>query len=225
MKIIALSDLHGNLIQIRDTADVVVIAGDWSPLYIQHDCLSVLEWFDKRFIPWMSLLKTNHVVFIPGNHDLACTYSFFKKELDKLLLRHQVVDKVHYLCYNSTIIDGKKFYGNPNTESPKGWAFSKEYNQVYNFDKDTDILITHQPPKVGDVGYVKLYHREFGSQDLLYKILESNISLNICGHIHTGSHDEYQIVLNNNTKVARIYNVSILDEDYRVAYKPTIIEL
>ena len=32
MKIIALSDLHGHLVQISESADVLVIAGDFSPL-------------------------------------------------------------------------------------------------------------------------------------------------------------------------------------------------
>lgn len=224
MKIIALSDLHGNLININDACDVVVIAGDWSPLYCQQDCISVLNWWDKKFIPWMKVIDTGHFVIIPGNHDLACEYSFFREELNKILKRHRVIDKVHYLCYDSAVIGGKKFYGNPNSESPKGWAFSRPFNQTYKFDSDTDILVTHQPPMVGDVGYVRQFNKEFGSKDLLNKILNSNIQLNICGHIHTGSHEEQPIVLKNGN-LASVYNVSILDEDYTVAYEPTVIEI
>jgi len=224
MKIIALSDQHGNLEQIKDSCDVVVIAGDWSPLYCQHDCISVLSWWDKRYIPWMKGINTDHIVVIPGNHDLACTYGLFRDELKKILARHKMTDKVHYLCHDSVVIDGKKFYGNPNSESPSGWAFSDQYNQTYKFDHDTDVLVTHQPPMVGDVGYVRQFNREFGSRELRNRILKSNIAINICGHIHTGSHEEHPIVLNNG-KMANIYNVSILDEDYRVAYEPTVIEL
>ena len=224
MKIIAVSDIHGNLITIKEQCDILVIAGDWSPLYIQHDCLAVLEWIDKRFIPWAKSLNTSHIIFIPGNHDLACTYSFFKDDLFKIVKRHQIQNKLHYLCNSSIIIDSKKFYGNPNSESPKGWAFSRQYNVDYEFDEDTDVLITHQPPRFGDIGYVKQTNREFGSVDLRNKILESNIELNICGHIHTGEHGCHPILLNNNKK-AYVYNVSILNEDYIVAYKPTIIEI
>ena len=224
MKIIALSDLHGNLIRVRDYSDVVVIAGDWSPLYCQHDCIAILHWWDKKFIPWMKTIKANHFIVIPGNHDLACTYSLFREEITKILERHKMLDIVHYLCFDSAIIDGKKFYGNPNSESPTGWAFSNPYNQEYTFDKDTDILVTHQPPRVGNVGYVKQFNREFGSKALIDKILSSNIQLNICGHIHTGSHEEHPIILHNG-RLARVYNVSILDEDYTVAYKPTVIEI
>ena len=50
MKIIALSDQHGNLNPIRDSCDVVAIAGDWSPLYCQQDYTDVLDWWDDKFI-------------------------------------------------------------------------------------------------------------------------------------------------------------------------------
>lgn len=224
MKIIALSDQHGNLEQIRESCDVVIIAGDWSPLYCQQDCMSVLNWCDKKYVPWMKALKTNHIIVIPGNHDFACTYKFFKEDLYKILARHRIDDRVHYLCHDSVIIDGKKFYGNPNSESPNGWAFSNQYNQIYEFDDDTDVLITHQPPRFGNVGFVKQFNKELGSVDLRNDILRSNIELNICGHIHTGDHNTTPVILNNG-KLANIKNVSILDEDYRVVYEPAIIEI
>ena len=224
MKIIALSDQHGNLEQIKDSCDVVVIAGDWSPLYCQQDYTDVLNWWDSKFIPWMKALDTNHIIIIPGNHDLACTRSSFKDDIDKLIKRHDMKDKIHYLCFDSITIGGKKFYGNPNSESPSWWAFSDQCNQTYEFDADTDILITHQPPRFGNVGFVRRFNKEFGSVDLRNEILRSNISLNICGHIHTGDHSATHIILNNG-KCAIIKNVSILDEDYRVAYEPAVIEI
>ena len=224
MKIIALSDQHGNLNQIKDTCDVVVIAGDWSPLYCQHDSLLILNWCNKRFVPWMKSLKSKHVIFIPGNHDFSCTYKTFSSDFMAIADRYGLSDKIHYLCHNAVEIDGVKFYGNPNTESLSGWAFSKRYEQTYDFDSDTDVLITHQPPKVGEVGYVRQFNREFGSIELYNRILDSNIKLNICGHIHTGSHEKQAVKLNNG-KTAFIQNVSILDEEYNVAYEPTVIRL
>lgn len=224
MKIIAVSDLHGNLISIRDKCDVFVIAGDWSPLHIQCDYNSIMSWFNISFIPWMKLIKSKHVVFISGNHDIACTSLCFNSDLDDLLISHNMRNRVHYLKNNSITLFGKKFYGNPNTEGLDNWAFSKKYNADYSFDSDTDILITHQPPLFGSIGFVKQTFREFGSVDLRNKILDSNISLNICGHIHTGEHGCHSILLNN-YKEARVYNVSILDEDYVISYSPTIIEL
>ena len=184
----------------------------------------MLEWINNKFIPWMKSLKADHVVFIPGNHDLICTYSFFEKDLAEFINRYKCRDKIHYLNNSSIVLYGYKFFGIPNNESPSCWAFADQYNQVYEFDDDTDILITHQPPRIGNAGFTPLYNREFGSLELKNKILDSSILLNICGHVHTGDHGGINYILKNRS-VAKIYNVSLLDEDYRVAYKPTIIEL
>ena len=224
MNIIAISDLHGNLININNQADILIIAGDWSPLYCQHCYDSVIDWMNKRFIPWMLKQNVDHIIFIPGNHDLVCTYKSFIFDLNKILARYNATDKVHYLNNSSIVIDGIKFYGTPNNESPRGWAFAYPYNCEYNFDKDTDILITHQPPMIGNAGYVSLYNKELGSRKLRNEILDSNISINICGHIHTGEHGEIPVILNN-CRHSCVYNVSILDEDYLVAYEPTFITL
>lgn len=224
MKIIALSDQYGNLNQIKDSCDVLVIAGDWSHLCYQQDYDTVLNWCDNEFIPWMKALYTYHTIIVTCNHDLSCTYSSFKDDTDNLIKRHDMCDKIHYLCFDSVIIDCKKFYGNPNSDSSYLWAFSNQHNQNYEFDDDTDILITHQPPRFGDVRFVRRFNKEFGSVDLRNEILRSNISLNICGHIHTGDHETTHIVLNNGNS-AIIKNMSILNEDYRVAYEPVIIEI
>ena len=226
MKIIAISDQHGNLNQIKDSCGVLVITGDWSPLCYQQDYDAVLNRSDNEFIPWMKALYTYHTIIVTCNHDLSCTYSslFFKDDIDNLIKRHDMCDKIHYLCFDSVIIDSKKFYCNPNSDSHSLLAFSNQHNQNYEFDDDTDILITHQPPRFGDVRFVRRFNKEFGSVDLRNDILRSNISLNICSHIHTGDHETTHIVLNNG-KSAIIKNVSILDEDYRVAYEPVIIEI
>lgn len=223
MKIIAVSDLHGNLIHIRESCDLFVIAGDWSPLYCQRDYIETLSWIDSTFIPWMKRLNSKHVVFIPGNHDIVCTLPFFEKEFKSFLKRNNCTN-ISYLCNSGITIFGRKIFGIPNSESPNGWAFSNQYNQTYDFDDDTNILITHQPPRFGNVGYVQQFNKELGSVDLRNEILRSNISLNICGHIHTGDHTPTSATLNNR-KTAIIQNVSILDENYEVAYPYTVINI
>lgn len=224
MKIIALSDLHGHLVHINESADVLVIAGDFSPLYCQQDPIGTIGWIESRLIPWLKKLNISDVIIVPGNHDFACTYSFFKDDLKTILSRHELIGRVHYLNRSSVRLFGKKFYGIPDTEGLLGWAFSKKYNVDYSFDKDTDILVTHQPPKISDIGFVRAYNKDFGSIDLRNEILSSNIEVNICGHIHTGQHGGCTISLNNGS-IACIYNVSILDEDYNVAFEPTVIEI
>lgn len=223
MKIIATSDTHGNLINIKEQCDIFIIAGDWSPLYCQSDPYRMLSWIKFRFIPWTKTINAKYIIFIAGNHDFVCTFSWFNDELNKAIYFCDAKN-IYYLNNSSVIINDIKFYGTPNNESPRGWAYAKEYNQVYNFDKDTDVLITHQPPKIGNVGFVKQKNIELGSDILKQAIKKSNITLNICGHIHTGEHKETLLKLNNG-KFTRVYNVSLLNEDYMPSYDPTIINI
>lgn len=224
MKIIALSDLHGNLIKINKQSDIVIIAGDWSPLYIQHYYEAMIDWISSQFVPWMSSLPTQYIVFIAGNHDFVCTNSCFIHDLNEILLHNNVLNKIFYLNRNSVSLLNKKIYGIPDTEQLRNWAFSRIANIDYSFNNDIDILITHQPPKYYDLGYVKDKGTDFGSIDLLNSIKQSNVKLCICGHIHTGAHGEHLLKLNNDNQ-ARLYNVSILDEQYNYMFDPTIIEL
>lgn len=46
-----------------------------------------------------------------------------------------------------------------------------------------------------------------------------NIKYALCGHVHSGEHTPQNY---NNTIVM---NVSLLDEDYKIAYKPSIITI
>lgn len=224
MKLLALSDLHGNLVNISGSYDVLIIAGDWSPLYIQNCYNDMMSWISYDFIKWLSGINAKHIIFIPGNHDFVCTMPSFRYSLDSILLQNGLKNRIHYLNCTSVKLYNKKFYGLPFTEGLNGWAFSSVYNPDYSFDSDTDILVTHQPPKFGNVGLVKYTNKDFGSISLRNEILNSNISLNICGHIHTGDHSTTKILLNNGRE-ASVYNVSLLDEYYRIAYKPTVIKL
>ena len=224
MNILAVSDLHGNLINLNKSADILVIAGDWSPLYCQQYYDSMISWIDNKFVPWMLKQDVKYIIFIPGNHDFVCLYNQFKYDFNKILIHYNASDRIYYLNNSSVILNDIKFYGTPNNESQRTWAFADPYNCKYDFDKDTDVLITHQPPMIGDVSFIKKYNKDFGSRKLRDAILNSNIMLNICGHIHEGKHGENPVKLNNG-KLSCIYNVAILNEDYLVEYKPTLITL
>lgn len=221
MKILATSDLHGLLPIIHDTCDVFVIAGDWSPLQIQFDIYAMYHWIDSDFIPWLKSIHAKHIVIIAGNHDMVCESYQFDKQFKDMLSSYNLKQRVHYLCRSSVKINKYKFYGMPDTDGYSQWAFSNCTN--YSFDPDTDILITHQPPKCDNVGYVRQYRKDFGSIALYNSIACSHLTLNICGHIHTGDHNEHFIV--NKQGETRVYNVAMLDEDYKPAYSVTSIIL
>jgi len=105
------------------------------------------------------------------------------------------------------------------------WAFMKqprELDAVYGEIPDgTDILVSHQPPygygdRRFDVGSGRVEH--LGSRELLAAVDRIRPKLVICGHIHDGhGRTDYAGV--------PIYNVSVVDEQYRITHPPTVIDL
>ncbi len=83
-----------------------------------------------------------------------------------------------------------------------------------------DILVSHQPPygygdRYFDVGSGKVEH--LGSPELLAAIDRVRPKLAICGHIHDGyGRTEYDGIV--------IYNVTLVDEQYRLVHAPTVID-
>ena len=105
------------------------------------------------------------------------------------------------------------------------WAFMKppaELEAIYTkVPQGIDILVSHQPP----YGYGDRYGdgaagggQHLGSRELLAAIGRIRPGLVICGHIHDG-HGRFE------WDGIPIYNVSVLDEQYRHVYSPTVIEI
>ena len=238
MKITALSDLHGFLPELNET-DLVIIAGDFSPLDIQQNKKSMKQWIETTFIDWLKSLKAKKIIFIAGNHDFVCTpeimvlptlnfeFDFYFDFFKPLLSEHCLSDKVSYLCNNQIEFEGLKIYGCPNVVGLTGWAFGdSERTGVYKKITECDILVTHQPPKIGGLGKVKLNNliKEFGSMNLLNAIKSVKPKFVFCGHIHGGNHEKV-ILKHNDGQETILYNVSIKDEDYKPTFQPLEIEV
>ena len=229
MKFIAISDLHGYLPKNLPGGDVLCICGDIVPLDYQNDFTQSVAWFCLDFAPWADSQPYRKVVFIGGNHD------FFLQELGeknsptsvmKHLLPgpHKGQSKLVYLCDNSVEIDGIRIYGTPWIADLARWAFYKpedELAEIYDrIPQRCDILLTHMPPLACDAGRV-LQHGNFntlanyGSLELAEAISARDINYALCGHVHTGIHcpEPFGCVRN-------VVNVSLKDENYKVAFKP-----
>lgn len=238
MRITAISDIHGSLVPIEST-DLLVICGDWSPLKIQQHGYFMKQWINDNLLPWFSEIEADKIVFIAGNHDFICDESFleipmidapsisFKKDiLNPLLKKHNLFKKVSYLDNNYIDYNGYKIYGCPNVEGCYGWAFSAaEITEIYRSIPKCDILLTHQPPLIGSVGCVKQKNieRDFGSYSLKNVILNKKPKYVFCGHIHEGNHEKH-LLKHSNNKETQIFNVSLKNEEYNIAYKPLIID-
>ena len=229
MRIMAVSDLHGNLEGLDPKgADVVVIAGDVAPLWGRGPwhVNDQKKWINRRFREWTSSYPDIKFVVIPGNHD------FFP--IAHLLFKNQEIDwdfhfspNVHYLSDGGTEIDGVTFYGTPWVPIISySWAFEGEHDTLVNwFSKipaNLDVLVTHSPPRIpgSDVDRsLQTDSQHFGSAELTDAILEKRPRFVFCGHIHTGTHGGVDF------ESSRIFNVSRLDEDYEIAFEPTWVEI
>lgn len=231
MKITAISDLHGYLPGDLPGGDVLCICGDIVPLEYQSDFNSSALWYAYTFGKWVSIQPYRKVVFIGGNHD------FFLEELGehepatwmtRLSAPPEGLDKLVYLCDSSIEIDGVTFYGTPWIADLSRWAFYKNENElkkIYGRIPQCDVLLTHMPPLACEVGRVLqrgCYNTfaEYGSQALADAIRTRDISYALCGHVHSGNHcpQRWGSVMN-------LVNVSLKDENYKVAYEPFNFEI
>ncbi len=154
------------------------------------------------FIKWFCALPYRYKIFIAGNHDNF----LYGPKIDDL-------PKNCYYLYNSKIkIEGITFYGNPLFIEE---IMSGEYEENINkIPHDIDVLITHQAPHsildlAGNVNY--------GSKELLGKVLVIQPKYHLFGHIH----DAYGIEKQGKTTFA---NSAVLDANYKLINKPYLFE-
>lgn len=248
MKIVALSDLHGNLPELPP-CDVVCICGDIVPLMVQKNIIASTAWLSGPFQKWALELPCEKVIMIWGNHDF--TGEFFCKygssiSLDEpqwtkgydgrtqhhLLFQNDADEKIIILCDERYEYKGKVFYGTPWCPELRNWAFYQDSDglkeKFLGIPYETDVLLTHCPPKFGQQGVVLETNWNFGSnfgcqelQDALENVFKfkSGVTHILSGHIHSGNH-------NIETHGGLAYrNVSLLNENYEVAYKPFEFEI
>jgi len=200
MKIIAISDLHGNKPDIPD-GDMLIVAGD-SLYYGSPRELDDFDW-------WLKKLPHKHKIVIAGNHDRILE----KKEMEKRL------EFCTYLKDNSLEIEGIKIYGSPWTPMFNNWAFMLEPDEIRKkwmmIPDDTDILVTHGPP-YGILDRTN-YGQHVGCHSLLPRVLKVKPRYHIFGHIHPahGVQEERGITF---------VNAAICDDALIVRNKPVVLE-
>lgn len=224
IKIASISDIHGFLMkpELFYPGDVLTISGDIFPLDIQRNSNLCEDWFNDEFAPWILSVPFSRVIIIAGNHD------FYFEETHSI--PEDVDGKLIYLEDSSYEYMGVTFYGCPWCEGPYGWAFcpNRDYgnsviNKRYIAIPDCDILLTHQPPKFNNLGVSMFWNNEswdYSSYELFRVISNKKIVANFCGHVHSGEHTEQTY----NGNGMKLYNVSMMNENYRWAYLPTYTE-
>ena len=234
MKVAVISDLHGHLPiypspywEGIEECELLLICGDILPLRMQTNMIESRLWLTEEFKPWAASLPVEQVYFIAGNHD------FWFERND--LTAHQIFsshDKVRYLKneyvdYISTQ-DAKvyRIFGTPYCHIFGNWAFmrdeetlAKKFNQIPG---NVDILISHDAPYgTSDICFegFSTGKGHIGCPELRDAIIASKPKYNFHGHLHSSNHGEEIL---GETKV---YNTSILNEQYNLVYKPLMIRL
>ena len=226
MKICAFSDMHGQINFKVEPCDIVLIGGDIIPLKIQNYTVESEEWFKTVFIPWCNDLPCEKVVFIAGNHDF-----FLMRHPDRMRLMLKDQDKIVYLDGEIFEYKGKVIFGTPWCKPFGRWAFmesyeeqDKRYARYLEIIGKVDIVLSHDAPYgVSDIILQKdcwwADGTHIGNKSLKKFLEAAKPTLNIHGHLHTTNHNVEKL---GDTDV---YCVSILDENYEIAFEPQYFEL
>lgn len=200
--ILHLSDTHGQHKNLKSLpeADVIVHSGDFTFAGSEEEAYDFMNWFCN--------LPYKHKIFIAGNHDM-CMYG--ADHIDGLSRN------VHYLYNNSVVIDGIKFYGIP--------MFMEDCMDgnldvfINNIPDDTDVLITHMPPKgTCDLANYGKGPEHRGNATLAELLKKLHPTCHLFGH----EHDAYGKTIKENV----IYsNACVVDSRYNLINKPTIINI
>ena len=232
MKIVALSDTHGSHDSITSLpdGDILVVAGDITAQGLVRE----VEQFDE----WLGSFSHPQKIVIAGNHDFCFAD-------DRSFQARTAFKNAIYLENESFTYEGVNFYGSPWTPKFGNWAFMARRGDPINkywrmIPDNTDVLITHGPPKHVLDKVNSLRHRSFpknlmeasvGNTDYtvvhsgcgdLAKHITDRVKPKVCifGHIHEGyGSTEYA------NGGIRYYNVSRMNRDYEPVNEPQVIEL
>jgi Icc-related predicted phosphoesterase len=207
MKIIALSDLHGQLPEIPKDTELLLIGGDICPT-ASHSKQFQKNWLDMTFRKWLDKIECP-IVATWGNHDFIGEYPDLVPKL-----------KWHLLVDESVELLGLKIYGSPWQLRFFDWAFNLDESDLAKkwalIPEDTDVIVLHSPVygygddcprKDGSIEHV-------GSPSLLEIINNIKPKLVVFGHIHNGRG------MWTNEHGTIIANVSMVNNRYEMIYSP-----
>lgn len=205
-RLVVISDTHGLHEGFTlPYGDILIHAGDMT----EHGSLRGVRAFDQ----WLGRLPHPKKIVIAGNHD-------FCFEDESAEARSSLTNGI-YLEDEAVMVDGLKFWGSPWTPKFFDWAFMRqpgeEMRNVWaQIPADTDILITHGPPK-GRLDLTEEGERA-GCVDLLEAVRRTKPKVHIFGHIHEGRGIEKQ-------EGVTFINASSVSTNYRRLYPPFVLEV
>jgi len=196
MKILAVSDIHGDLGLVKkvekliekENIDLVILAGDQT-------------WFEKMEKGLVGPLTSKPALIIPSNHETESTVKMWEKMYPNLRSIHK----------KNLKINNVGFFGSGTVD----WGFKEDSDQIFKELKNSHekikklkkkIMITHCPPagsKIELMGFP-------GSVGIKKAIEKFSPNFLICGHIHEGG-----------GLIEKIHNTQVMN----VSRTPTIFEI
>jgi predicted MPP superfamily phosphohydrolase len=182
--LVCISDTHNTTPDVPN-GDILLHAGDLTNKGVFKELQAQLT--------WLNTLPHKHKIVIGGNHDLLLDPVFVDLFPGRIIEEEGAArsdldyGNVIYLNSSSTMLKvgarDVKVYGSPLTPQFGNWAF--QYPPIRdawkeNIPADTDILLTHGPPK----GHLDMDGK--GCEWLLKEIWRKRPKLVVFGHIHEG---------------------------------------
>lgn len=245
MKVIALADQHGSLPDVPG-CDLLIVAGDlcpdWFPddvtaaptpangwriektgmVEARRDAARQYEWFLKVWLPWRNRQPAKFCILTWGNHDYCGRQINQRAGSIMLGTNTWAVVDAELLC------GPLRVWCTPWSSQYRDWAFVEPdpvLRDVYAaIPTGLDILVSHQPPAgYCDIGDKQGLRGHFGSDALVDAIDQKQPRIVVCGHLH-GGYGREALPIGGGATV-QVYNVAVLDEAYRVAHAPTVINV
>ncbi|KAK0262685.1 hypothetical protein B0A54_10493 [Friedmanniomyces endolithicus] len=187
IRIVCISDTHClTSVHIPD-GDLLIHAGDLTNAGTPAELQAQIDWLDS--------LPHQHKVAVAGNHDT------FLDPRSRITLSPEQQEGsidwkgIHYLQHSALTLrfaNGRRslnLYGAPQIPACGGDEFAFQYPRGHDawtdtIPGDTDLLITHTPPK---------YHLDLptalGCEFLLSEVWRVRPALHVFGHVHAGKSD------------------------------------
>jgi len=208
MKICAISDTHGKEAWLDlPKGDILIHCGDF-----HITSLAELEYANR----WFGRQSFRYKCFVAGNHDTYIEH--IGKEVAKSLFTNVI-----YLENELIEIEGLRIYGSPYVPYSNNWSFmyqrcSLEAKNIWSkIPYNLDVLITH-----GAIyGVLDRNSSDIrcGCEVLAREIMKKKPKRHLFGHIHgNGGLSITQANID-------FYNCSVLNEEYKLTNKPTILEI
>jgi Icc-related predicted phosphoesterase len=212
VKLVCISDTHGEHEQLElPDGDVLVHAGDMTAHGSESDTCNFMSWFGSR--------NFSHKICIAGNHD-----SYIEAQPGAVA---EMADEAGVTLLNDSgcRVNGLYFWGSPITPRFLNWSFMRDPGSAIEAHWNliplcTDVLITHGPPWgiLDQVQRTEHICENTGCPSLLARIHIVMPAVHLFGHIHE-SHGRRDL------GGVSYFNVSTMDEGYRIHNKPVVVEL